>query len=82
MNVIVDRRLLKSLDPHVWDTDPPAPPTVCAECGKVPEEVSVELGDRLEEEDDDWRRAPFCLPCLKKAVSEAEIALHQDKGKL
>ena len=78
MNVIVDRRMLKS--PHVFD---PSLERValgrCAECGKLPKEVSVELGD-ANADDCDWYAPSFCLPCLKRAVAEAEAAVARDKA--
>lgn len=77
MRVIVDRRMLK---------DPPTTDqwgvrvSECAECGKVAEEATVELGDHLAEKDYDWTSEWFCLPCLKRAVAEAEAAVAKDKA--
>lgn len=67
MNVIVDRRMLKSQHER------------CAECGKVPKEASVKLGD-ANADDCDWYVPSFCLPCLKRAVAEAEAAVARDKA--
>lgn len=80
MNVIVDRRMLKS--PHVFDPSIEKwSPDHCAECGKLPDEVSVELGDAQDDADPwDWYKVQFCLPCLKRAVAEAEAAVAKDKG--
>lgn len=78
MNVIVDRRMLKS--PHVFDPSLERwSPEACAECGKLPDEVSVELGE-ANADDWDWYKVQFCLPCLKRAVAEAEAAVAKDKA--
>ena len=65
MNVIVDRRMLKS---GARD---------CFECGKKDYEAIIELGDADDEYATEWedRHGWFCLPCLKRAVAEAEAAV-------
>lgn len=59
MNVIVDRPSF----------------SVCAECGQIAEEAVVRLGTLMENRDYEWSAEPFCLPCLKRAVAEAEAAV-------
>lgn len=78
MNVIVDRRMLKSQ--HVFDPSIERwSPERCAECGEMPKEVFVNLGD-ANADDCDWYVPSFCLPCLKRAVAEAEAAVAKDKA--
>ena len=72
MNVIVDRRMVRSHTEKLEMT--------CAECGQIAEEAVVRLGTLMENRDYEWSAEPFCLLCLKRAVAEAEAAVARDKG--
>ncbi len=69
MRALVDRRMVRNFAENLTMT--------CGECGKVAEDVVVELG---EEPGWDSATAYICLPCLKRAVAEAEAAVARDKG--
>lgn len=71
MRVHIDRRMLK--DRQAQED------LRCAECGYVSEHVTVWLGEaeRLEWSVDGIE---VCLPCLKRAVAEAEAAVAKDKA--
>jgi len=69
VNVIVDRRAVRNFAENLTMT--------CGECGKVADEAVVELG---EVPGWDSATAYVCLPCLKRAVAEAEAAVAKDKG--
>ena len=52
----------------------------CFECGRSVDDVVVAVGAAEDDLDPTWHLAEVCLPCLKRAVAEAEAAVARDKG--